>query len=92
MKLVLKFYDPLAGCASYEWNVTPQIYIFVLCLLVITPYGQISFCYRPSYITAPACQPEAIGQGMAINLGSARREIAKFIPPIECSLSSFELF
>ena len=33
------------------------------------------FSYLLPCITAPACQPETVGGGMAIRLGSARREI-----------------
>ena len=35
------------------------------------------FSYLLTCTTEPACQPEALGQGMAIRGGSARREIRK---------------
>ena len=45
--------------------------------LIISLCGYFSIFLSPACTTGPACQPEDIGRGMAIRVGSARREIRK---------------
>ena len=46
--------------------------------LSIFPFSVIfQFSYLLPFSTMPACQPKAVGQGMAIRVGSARKDIRK---------------
>ena len=58
-----------------NWNVMPQIWLLVLGFVIVSLYGYFQFSYLMPCTTAPTCQPEAVGWGMATRVGSARREI-----------------
>ena len=45
----------------------------------IFPFSVIfQFSYLLPFSTMPACQPKAVGQGMVIRVGSARKDIGKW--------------
>ena len=47
--------------------------------LSIFPFSVIfQFSYLLPFSTMPACQPKAVGQGMVIRVGSARKDIGKW--------------
>ena len=54
----------------YATDLTLKFWVLLLFLFMVI----FQFSYLLACTTAPACQPEAIGRGMAIKVGSARRE------------------
>ena len=53
----------------------PLVWVLILGFVIITLFGYFSLFFSLKYCTTPpACQPEAIGRGMAIRVGSSSRK------------------
>ena len=66
----------LQQCVTMELYATDLKLSFVFCSY-FPLWSNLVYFYLLPCTTAPACQPEAVGLGMAIRVGSARREIKR---------------